>query len=58
MSPIDAILTIDSEDASEEERIEAYQELIDSGLVWRLEGRFGREAAGLIEDGRCHRKER
>jgi hypothetical protein len=29
------------------------QELIDSGLVWRLEGSMGREASHLLEIGAC-----
>lgn len=29
------------------------QELIDSGLVWKLEGSMGREAMALLESGAC-----
>lgn len=29
------------------------QEMIDSGLVWRLEGSMGREASRLLEIGAC-----
>lgn len=49
----DAIMTIEGGDASEEEVIAAFQTLIDSGLVWNLQGWYGRTAAQLIEDGRC-----
>ena len=42
---------------SREQVIEAWQYLIDTGLCWRLQGWFGRTAAGLIEDGVCHAKE-
>lgn len=38
---------------SEEQVIEAWQHLIDTGLCWRLQGFFGRTAARLIEDGIC-----
>jgi len=41
------------EDATEDEVIETYQSLIDSGLAWRMEGHVGRTAMRLIEDGRC-----
>lgn len=39
--------------ASEEDLLEAWQFLIDSGYAWALQGRFGRMAADLIRSGRC-----
>lgn len=39
---------------SEDQIIEAWQYLINSGLAWRLQGWFGRTAADLIERGICH----
>jgi len=42
------------EPASEARTLEAWQHLIDTGLAWRLQGWFGRKAAGLIEEGLCH----
>ena len=42
---------IDAE--SEEQVIEAWQFLIDTGLCWRLQGFFGRTARDLIEQGIC-----
>ena len=38
----------------EKEYIAAWQQLIDTGLVWSLQGWFGRRAAQLIEDGICN----
>jgi hypothetical protein len=38
----------------EEDIITGFQELIDSGLVWKLQGHYGRTAARLIEGGYCH----
>ena len=38
---------------SEEQVIEAWQHLIDTGLCWRLQGFFGRTAQGLINAGVC-----
>jgi hypothetical protein len=38
---------------SEEQIIEAWQYLIDTGLCWQLQGWFGRNAARLIEAGVC-----
>ena len=34
-----------------EEYLEAYQLLIDTGTVWKLQGFFGRTAADLIDQG-------
>lgn len=36
---------------SEEQVIEAWQYLVDTGLAWQLQGCFGRTAADLIEAG-------
>ena len=38
---------------SEEQVIEAWQYLIDTGMAWKLQGFFGRTAASLIEQGVC-----
>ncbi len=43
-------------EAPEEEQIEAWQNLIDSGLCWQLQGSFGRTAAVLIKQGICQRR--
>tara|TARA_E500000305_G_scaffold93272_1_gene81693 strand:+ start:300 stop:473 length:174 start_codon:yes stop_codon:yes gene_type:complete len=41
-------------DCDDEERIiEAWQYLIDTGLVWTLQGSFGRMAKSLIDAGVC-----
>ncbi len=39
----------------ETEFIDAWQQLIDTGLAWSLQGWFGRRAAELIEKGLCRR---
>jgi hypothetical protein len=39
---------------SEEQVVEAWQHLIDTGMVWQLQGFFGRTASRLIEDGICY----
>jgi len=36
---------------SEEQVIEAWQYLLDVGLVWQLQGFFGRTAVAMIKDG-------
>ena len=41
------------EPVSQEEYLEAWQLLIDTGTVWKLQGSFGRMAVTLIEAGHC-----
>lgn len=41
------------ESESEEQEIEAWQYLIDTGLWLKLQGRIGRQANGLIQMGIC-----
>tara|TARA_R100000030_G_scaffold92042_1_gene77434 strand:- start:518 stop:703 length:186 start_codon:yes stop_codon:yes gene_type:complete len=36
---------------SEQQEIDAWQHLVDTGIVWKLQGWFGRNAARLIENG-------
>ena len=50
-----AIEGFDGQEHTEEEIIEAFQHLIDSGAAWSLQGFYGRTAAHLIEQGLCHR---
>ena len=43
----------DTPEEQEESYIAAWQQLIDTGLAWRLQGWFGRRAAALIREGIC-----
>ena len=38
---------------TQEEYLEAWQLLIDTGTCWQLQGWFGRTASALIEQGHC-----
>ena len=54
MTDLDAIMTIESDDtATDYEMIQAYQQLINSGVVWGLQGWHQRMAHHLIKSGVC-----
>lgn len=53
MDHLDKIIAYESGELEEEEIIELFQSMIDSGLAWQLQGHYGRTAAGLIEEGLC-----
>lgn len=42
---------IDADD--QQQIVDAWQHLIDTGMAWRLQGWFGRRANDLIEHGIC-----
>lgn len=48
------IIAYESGELSEQETIELFQHLVDSGLAWRLQGSYGRMAHALIEAGIIH----
>lgn len=54
MATLDFIIAFENGELDEEEIVEGFQGLIDSGLVWQLQGTYGRTAAALIEAGHCH----
>ena len=54
MDTIDAIMMIEGNDmASPEEVLDAWQHLIDTAVVWHLQGSYQRYAIQLIERGVC-----
>lgn len=50
---VDFIIDYEAGSLTEEEVAEGFQHLIDSGIVWSLQGSYGRTAATLIEAGIC-----
>lgn len=40
----------------EDEVISGFQHMLDTGLVWQLQGSYGRTAAALLEAGLIYRK--
>ena len=53
--PVDLIIRYEQGGLDREEVIELFQSMIDSGLVWQLQGHYGRTAMELIKAGVCHR---
>lgn len=57
MSDYDACAVIedfDGEEHTDDDRIEAFQHLINTGTVWNLQGFYGRTALRLLNNGLCH----
>lgn len=52
-SDIDAMIAWEEGDLSDEDTITLFQRLIDSGLAWKLQGAYGRQAQVLLEAGVC-----
>jgi hypothetical protein len=56
-SQLDRMVAWEEGQLDEADTVELFQELIDSGLAWRLQGSYGRMANALIAQGLCqHRK--
>lgn len=46
------IIAYEASALDEDDTIELFQHLVDSGVVWELQGSYARMAMRLIEDGR------
>lgn len=54
MTDYDAVMIAEGVDpASYSETLAAWQHLIDTGLVWKLQSWFGRQAMTMIQNGIC-----
>jgi hypothetical protein len=51
MDQVSKIMAYEQGELSEEDTLELFQELVNSGLAWQLQGHYGRTAAALIERG-------
>jgi hypothetical protein len=53
MDQVDKIIAFEQGELDFEATIELFQELIDSGMAWQLQGSYGRTARALIDEGWC-----
>ena len=51
MVNVQDIMAFESGEMTEEEVLEFFQDLVDTGMAWTLQGSYGRFAAHLIESG-------
>jgi hypothetical protein len=51
MTTCDQIIAFEQGELCDDEIIALFQELVNSGLAWQLQGSYGRLAAHLIEEG-------
>lgn len=47
------VVAIENGELSHDELVEQFQQAINSGLAWRLQGSYGRTAMQMIEEGYC-----
>ncbi len=53
---VDFVIAVEAGECTKEEIISGFQNLIDSGICWQLQGWYGRTAQDLIEAGYCQPK--
>lgn len=57
MNEIDSIIAYEQGELDEQQTIDLFQRLVDSGIVWNLQGHYGRTAEALINAGYVKAKE-
>lgn len=49
--PIDELMAWENGELDEDDTIDLFQNLVDSGLAWKLQGMYGRQAKALLDAG-------
>lgn len=52
MIDVNKVIAYESGEMDEEEFLEFFQGLVNSGMAWQLQGHYGRTAAALLDQGR------
>lgn len=50
---VDKIIAYEGGEMTEDEMVAFFQELINDGSAWQLQGHYGRTATALINEGWC-----
>ena len=53
MTMINQVIAYEQGELDEEGIIDMFQELINSGLAWEMQGSYGRTAKALLDAGYC-----
>jgi hypothetical protein len=51
MTSIDKIIAYEQGNLNDEGILELFQELVDNGMAWTLQGHYGRTAKSLVDAG-------
>ena len=51
MDQLNKIIAYEQGDLDEDETLALFQELVNTGLAWTLQGHYGRTATSLLEAG-------
>jgi hypothetical protein len=54
--PVSFVMAYEGGELDDDETVDGFQHLLDSGLVWQLQGHYGRTAAALLQAGMIHDK--
>jgi hypothetical protein len=53
---IDGIIAYEMGELDDDETIQLFQTLVDTGMAWQLQGSYGRTAARMIEAGLVNKR--